>query len=147
MRTFDPDHILAVFDKCCAAYTFPMLDNGYVYMAATRLSLYRSETNWAMVIELFGFAPRGMLPGTSIQTFAQTLHERNRPESFARREAYERYLTDNPHHEWRDIWPIKEGAWQDEESHELLSTSVLSQTCESNFATSLIQCPDAQPSN
>ncbi len=121
MSTFDPDRILAVLDKCCSAYAFPMLDNGYVYMAATRQSMYRSETNWAIVIELFGFAPRGMLPGTSIQTFAQTLHERNRPENYVSLEAHERYLAENPHNEWRDIWPIAEGSWQDEGSHELLS--------------------------
>lgn len=50
-----PD-ILAVLDRCCDACTFPMLDNGYVYLAATRLSLFRSKADWAMVIEVFGFS-------------------------------------------------------------------------------------------
>jgi hypothetical protein len=121
MHTFDPDRILAILDECCAAYTFPMLDNGYVYLAATRLSLYRSVTNWAMVIEIFGFSPRSMLPDTSIQTFAATLHERNRPERYVNREGYKNYLANNPHNEWRTVWPIEEGAWQNEESHEYLN--------------------------
>jgi hypothetical protein len=48
--------ILRILDSCCDAYTFPMLDNGYVYLAATRLSLFRSPRDWAMVIEVFGFS-------------------------------------------------------------------------------------------
>ena len=78
--TFDPEEILSILDRCCDAFTFPMLDNGYVYLAATRLSLYRSTTDWAMVIEVFGFSPRAGLPDTSIQTFASRLHDRDRPE-------------------------------------------------------------------
>lgn len=31
--------------------TFPMLDDGYLYLAATRLCLHRSDTDWALVIE------------------------------------------------------------------------------------------------
>jgi hypothetical protein len=34
--------ILRVLDAGCESFTFPMLDNGYVYLAATRLSLFRS---------------------------------------------------------------------------------------------------------
>ena len=44
------DKILGVLDACSDAATFPMLDNGYVYLAATRLSAYRSSgdpnTHW-----------------------------------------------------------------------------------------------------
>jgi hypothetical protein len=50
--------ILAVLDGCFDSFTFPMLDNGYVYLAATRLSAYRSESDWAIAIEVFGFSPR-----------------------------------------------------------------------------------------
>jgi hypothetical protein len=56
--------ILAVLDRSCNAFTFPMLDNEYVYLAATRLSLYRTAAVWAMVIEVFGFSPRAGLPDT-----------------------------------------------------------------------------------
>ena len=55
---FDPEEILSILDRCCDAFTFPMLDNGYVYLAATQLSLYRSTMDWAVVIEVFGFSPR-----------------------------------------------------------------------------------------
>ncbi len=52
---FDSEEILSVLDGCCDSFSFPMLDNGYVYLAATQLALYRSVTNWAMVVEVFGF--------------------------------------------------------------------------------------------
>ena len=74
---FAADQILAILDRCCDSFTFPMLDNGYVYLAATRLSLYRSVSDWAMVIEVFGFSPRAGLPDTSILTFASRLHNRD----------------------------------------------------------------------
>jgi len=54
----DAGHILTILDACCHSATFPMLDNGYVYLAASRLSLHRSTTDWALVIEVFGFSPR-----------------------------------------------------------------------------------------
>jgi len=49
-----PQLILAILDRCCDRNTFPMLDNGYVYLAATRLSLFRSPDDWAIAIEVFG---------------------------------------------------------------------------------------------
>jgi len=51
---FEPENILSTLDRCCDACTFPMLDNGYVSLAATRLALYRSAADWAMVIEVVG---------------------------------------------------------------------------------------------
>ena len=92
---FDPEDTLSILDRCCDTFTFPMLDNGYVYLAGTRLSLYRSATDWAMVIEVFGFSPRSGLPDTHIHTFASRLHGRNPPEHYLSREAYENYLTSN----------------------------------------------------
>jgi hypothetical protein len=56
------DEILSILDECANAFTFPMLDNGYVNLAATRLSLFRSEADWAMTIEIFGFSPRAGIP-------------------------------------------------------------------------------------
>ncbi len=64
--SFDPAHILAILDACAESSTFPMLDNGYVYLSATRLSLHRSMANWAIVIEVFGFSPRAGLPDLHI---------------------------------------------------------------------------------
>lgn len=113
--------ILSVLDRCCDAYTFPMLDNAYVYLAATRLSLYRSTTDWAMVIEVFGFSPRGELPDTSIQTFASRLHARTPMEKYSNEGAFERHMATNPNNEFRSVSPVEEGPWQDAEDRGLLS--------------------------
>jgi hypothetical protein len=117
----NPEDILSVLDRCCNTFTFPMLDNGYIYLAGTRLALYRSKTDWAMVIEVFGFSPRAGLPNTCIQTFASRLHNRDRPETYVNREAYERYLANNPNNESRSVFPIHEGPWQDAENGEFLA--------------------------
>jgi len=121
--TFDPDEILAVLDRCCDAFTFPMLDNGYVYLAATRLCLYRSATDWAMAIEVFGFSPRFGLPDAHIQTFASRLHDRDPPERYVNRQAYERYLANNPNNDYRTVLPVHEGPWQDAENMEFVDQS------------------------
>ena len=108
--------ILSVLDACCGDFTFPMLDNGYVYLAATRLSIFRSPDDWAMTIEVFGFSPRAGLPDTHIYTFGGNLCNRKRPEDYVSREAYENYLGNNPHNESRFIFPVDEGDWLDGES-------------------------------
>jgi hypothetical protein len=118
--SFAPKNILTVLDRCCDAFTFPMLDNGYVYLAATRLSLYRSTAEWAMVIEVFGFSPRSGLPDTHIHTFASTLHNRDLPERYVNLKAYDSYLANNPHNDSRFVYPISEGLWQDAENGELV---------------------------
>ena len=117
----NPDAILSILDACCDAYTFPMLDNGYVYLAATRLSLFRSPEDWALVIEVFGFSPRAGLPDTHIHTFASRLHDRDAPERYRTREAYENYLVNYPSNESRFVHPIAEGQWQDPEDQELVA--------------------------
>ena len=119
--TFDTEEILSILDRCCDAFTFPMLDNGYVYLAATRLSLFRSATDWAMAIEVFGFSPRAGLPDTAIQTFASRLHDRDTPEHYANPQNYENYLIHNPHNEYRTVFPVQEGPWQDDENLEFVA--------------------------
>jgi hypothetical protein len=109
------DDILRILDDCAVACTFPALDNGYVYLAATRLSLYRSAEDWALVIEVFGFSPREGTPSTSVQTFASRLRDRNRPENYVTAKAYENYLANNPHNEFRSVYPLGEIIWEDEE--------------------------------
>src|SRR5262245_2513440 len=105
------DQILSILDRCSDACTFPMLDNGYVYLAATRLSLFRSPEDWAMVIEVFGFSPRSGLPDTSIYTFASTIDHRKSARDFVSQEAYERYLANNPNNAVHAVFPIDEGDW------------------------------------
>ncbi len=113
--------VLSVLDRCCEAFTFPMLDNGYVYLAATRLSLYRTSAEWAIVIEVFGFSPRSGLPDTHIHTFASDLCNRDAPENYVNREAYDRYLANNPNNHSRFVFPIDEGDWQDEQNSEIVA--------------------------
>jgi len=115
------EEILRILDRCCEHFSFPMLDNGYIYLAATRLSLYRSPEDWAMAVEVFGFSPRAGFPGTDIQTFASRLHDRDRPEKYINSTAYAMYLENNPHNEFRSIWAIEEGAWLDSEDGEFIN--------------------------
>lgn len=121
MKTFRPSAILAILDRSCDHFTFPMMDNGYVYPAATRLTLYRSPDDWAMVIEEFGFSPRAGLPDTTIQTYASRLHRRDRAEDYVSREAYQNYLKNNPHNEHRSAFPIRKGDWQHPDESEYVT--------------------------
>ncbi len=119
--SWNPQDILSVLDKCCERFTFPMLDNGYVYLAATRLSLYKSKVDWAMVIEVFGFSPRSGLPDTQVHTFASRLRRAKKPTDYVSQQAYDAYLQNNPYNESTFVFPIEEGHWQSPENDELLA--------------------------
>ena len=121
MKQFDPRDILSILDECCEAYTFPMLDNGYVYLAATRLSAFRSTLDWALIIEVFGFSPRAALPDVHIHTFGSLLHNRDTRERYKSTEDYENYLRNYPNNDSRFVYPIDEGTWLDPEDRELLA--------------------------
>jgi hypothetical protein len=118
---YTSSEILAVLDRCCDDCTFPMLDNGYVYLAATRLSAYRSAADWAIAIEVFGFSPRSELPDIHVYTFGSRLLREKGPGDFVSREAFDNYLAANPHNESRFFYPISEGSWQDPETDELVA--------------------------
>ena len=118
--------ILEVLDDCCEAFTFPMLDNGYVYLAATRLSLHRSLADWALVIEVFGFSPRSGLPDLHIHTFGSRLRNRDKPSDYVSQEAYDNYIGKNPHNQSRFFRPIEPGPWQDGEDLELVAAPAAS---------------------
>jgi hypothetical protein len=119
--TISAPAILEALDACCDAFTFPMLDNGYFYPAATRLSLFRSAEDWAMVIELFGFSPREGLPSIHLYSFASRLHDRDARADYVSDAAYANYLEHNPHNESRFINPVDEGEWLDPEDGELVA--------------------------
>jgi hypothetical protein len=55
MASYTATEILKQLDGCAEGYTFPVLDNAYVYPADTRMTLYRDEARWAIVIEVLGF--------------------------------------------------------------------------------------------
>lgn len=111
-----PADILAVLDAGCDAFVFPMLDNGYVYLAGARMSAFHSATDWALVFEIFGYSPRAGLPDTAVITFASTIANRKTATDFTSPAAYEAYLRNNPNQEYRNVYPIDEGSWIDGES-------------------------------
>ncbi len=116
-----PRQILSVLDDAARACTFPMLDNGYVYLAATRLSLHAVPPTWALVFEVFGFSPRAGLPDTAIVTFSNALQRRKPRESFVSEDAYRGYLRQHPYDEFRTVFPCDEGDWADAEDGETVS--------------------------
>ena len=107
--------ILAVLDRCAADSSFPALDNAHVYLAAARLSAYRSTADWAIAIEVFGFSPRAGLPDLAVTAFASRLRDRNPPSKYRSDEAYQSYLSRHPHDDSRYFFPLDEGPWIDEE--------------------------------
>jgi len=111
--------ILTVLDDCAANYTFPMLDNGYVYLAAARLSLFRSQSDWAMAIEIFGYSPRSWLPDVHVHTFASRLYDRRPPEVYTSQQV-EDYLQFHPNDEMRFFYPLQDGDWIDAEQGEFV---------------------------
>jgi hypothetical protein len=122
--TQQASQILGILDACCEAFTFPMLDNGYVYPAASRLTLYRSDLDWAMVMETFGFSPRAGTPDVAVQTFASRLYNRNPSDKYVSEVAYKAYLKNNAHNESRSYFPIDGDSWQDVENVELVAPDV-----------------------
>jgi hypothetical protein len=118
-----PDDILGILDAGCDSFTFPMLDNGYVYLAATRLSLFRSVEDWAMVIEVFGYSPRSGFPDTHVHTFASTLSNRDSVGQYVNQAAYQNYLANNPNNQSRFVYPIDEGPWIDPDNPENVATT------------------------
>jgi len=115
----DSRQILAVLDACCETFTFPMLDNGYVYLAATRLSIHWSRADWGVVIEVFGYSPRSGSPDVHVHSFASRLHGRKTKEQFITEEAHTRYVSLNRNNESQFFFPC-DGSFQDPDDDELL---------------------------
>lgn len=92
-----------------------MLDNGYIYLAATRLSVHSDAHDWAIVLEVFGYSPRAGLPDIAVQTFASRPHDRNPSSTYGSRDAHGLYLAAHAHDEMRNFSPIADGAWVDDE--------------------------------
>jgi hypothetical protein len=122
----DAAQILRVLDECARNYTFPMLDNGYVYLAATRLALYRSERDWAMVIEVFGFSPRAGVPDTHVHTFGSRLVREKSAADYATAQAWDNYLATNPSNESRFFFPVDQGDWLDDDDTDRVSATAQS---------------------
>src|ERR1051326_8830794 len=67
----NPSAILAQLDQAAQDFEFPMLDNGYVYPADTRMSIFRDETRWLMMIEALGVGNRA---NSGVDLFCNCLH-------------------------------------------------------------------------
>lgn len=53
--SFSKADILCQLDRAASDFLFPVLDNGYVYLGAARLTGFRSSDEWAIVIEVLGY--------------------------------------------------------------------------------------------
>jgi hypothetical protein len=118
---WDAPQILSVLQACSDAFTFPMLDNGYVYPAASRLTLHRSEGDWGLTIEIFGHSPRSGIPDTHIHTFGSRLVRPRQESDFASDQAYLAHLANNPYNESAFVFPVDEGDWQDPDDWNLVA--------------------------
>jgi hypothetical protein len=98
-----------------------MLDNGYYYLAATRLALFRSSSDWAMTIETFGYSPRSLIPDTWIYTVASRLSRCLKEANFVSAKAFHAYLRRHVYDESHAIFPIEEGAWQDRDNSDFVT--------------------------
>jgi len=50
--------ILGQLDDAARRFTFPMLDNGYVYPVRAWMTAFRGDASWAVIIDVFGVSPR-----------------------------------------------------------------------------------------
>ena len=121
MEPMDTASILALLDRACDAYRLPMLDNGYIFLAATRLSLFRSDRAWAMVIERFGYAPRVEAPDTEVFAVGTGIYNRKQPSDF-RPGWYDKYLRNSPSIEQRSAFPL-DSAWQDADDADFVAAA------------------------
>jgi hypothetical protein len=111
--------ILETLDSCANDFTFPVLDNGYVYLAESRLTVFRSPVYWAITIEIFGFSPRAGDPDVTVYTFSNALRNRSKIDDYVSKEAYDNYLANNKFNEFSSFWPIGGENWIDPEDSEL----------------------------
>lgn len=58
-QEYSAKEILNQLDKCAEDYTFPMLDNGYIYLVTSKLTAYRDEKRWVIIIEVVGYNYKG----------------------------------------------------------------------------------------
>lgn len=107
------DGILRILDAAAEAYVFPMLDNGYIYLAAARLSCFRGSEGWAVVFEIFGYSPRQGIPSTTIISIGEGFVETEREGDFVTPEAYATFQKANPF--WRQdfVEPFESDDWVD----------------------------------
>ena len=114
------DGIRRILDASAEAFVFPMLDNGYVYLAAARLSCFHGMDGWAVVFEVFGYSPREGIPSTAIISIGEGLIETESAAKFVTPEAFENFRKANPY--WRQdfVYPIEGEDWIDDDVGEVM---------------------------
>lgn len=93
------ERILEILDRAAESFVFPMLDNGYIYPAAARLSCFRNGTGWAFVFETFGYSPRAGIPDLCVTSIGEGLVENEVAQGFATPEAFDTFRAQNAY--WR----------------------------------------------
>jgi hypothetical protein len=139
MEVLNEQEICRILDEAAESHHFPMLDNGYVYPAATRLALFRSPLDWAMVIEVFGYSPRAGEPNTCVATFGSQLCGRRSLADYVNETAYKNYLATHPNDDCTFVHPIESFEWIDPEDAE----SVV-QSAEVKLRDKIIPLPDSE---
>jgi hypothetical protein len=79
--------ILRLLDERAARFDFPVLDNGYIYPGDVRLTAYRDERRWAVLIEHLGYHYKLGFPGgvySSVYAFGNAVRDerQRRPRAF-----------------------------------------------------------------
>lgn len=127
------DGIFRILDAAADAFVFPMLDNGYIYLAAARLSCFHGSEGWAVVFEVFGYSPRQGIPSTAIISIGEGLVETEREGDFVTPEAYATFMNANPF--WRQdfVEPFESDDWVDLDGGDVMragtaTITLLSQT-------------------
>ncbi len=110
------ERVLTVLDACAGDFTFPMLDNGYVYPAAARLSVHSNGADWAIVVETFGFSPRAGQPDLAVATFTSKVPHPKTRADYVDESAYLNYLKQHEHDAVEYFWPLDVGDSFDDEN-------------------------------
>lgn len=131
--THTPEDILSILNACASDWSFPAMDNGYVYLAATRMTLFRSEADWALVFEVFGFSPRAGSPDIFISTFGSQIANKAKPTDYVNAQAYENYLANHEYNDSHVVHPVEGDDWQDEETLETVAPWAQSITVRSHI--------------
>jgi hypothetical protein len=68
---YTAEQVLYELNAGAGSYYFPMLDNGYIYPGDVRLSAFRDDRRWAIVIENLGYHykvgfPEGLYAGVAV---------------------------------------------------------------------------------
>lgn len=67
------EDILKVLDGCAWEGDFPVLDDQFLFLGASRLSLFRSQHDWGLAIETFGYSAPGGNFEISLYTFGSAI--------------------------------------------------------------------------